>query len=387
MKICYLDNAATTPLDQEVLEEMMPFMTEFYGNPSSTHQIGRKSKAAIETSRRIIAKNLNCLPSEIFFLSGGTEADNLALISAVEDQGCERIILSTIEHPAVMLAAEKLEKEKGVKLAYVQLTSKGEVDLKNLEDLLRNPIKTLVSLMHGNNEIGTLLPIKRVGELCEEYHAIFHSDTVQTMAHYPLDLEEINVHFIAGSAHKFHGPKGIGFLYVNKSMQVSPMIVGGGQERKLRGGTENLYGIVGLGKAFDLAFSHMKDHEKHIRSIKTYMISKLASKFEGVRFNGNSDSEDNLYTVLSVNFPPHPNASMLTFLMDMDNIACSAGSACSSGAVSGSHVLMALEGFDPNRATIRFSFSRKTSEDEIDQAIQVLEKIFLSEKAQEKSKI
>ncbi len=378
MKITYLDNAATTPLDKEVLDEMLPFMTEFFGNPSSTHQMGRKSKAAIEKSRRIIAKNLNCLPSEIFFLSGGTEADNLALISSVVDQKGKRIILSPIEHPAVLLTAEKLQKEKNVQLDYVKLLPEGKVDLSHLEELLQKPVKTLVSLMHGNNEIGTLLPLKKVSELCQKYEAIFHSDTVQTMAHYSFDLQKINVHFITGSAHKFHGPKGIGFLYVNKNHNVSPIIVGGGQERKLRGGTENLYGIVGLGKAFDLAFSHQKEHEKHIRKLKNYMVSQLKSKFKNLRFNGNSDSEDNLYTVLSVNFPEHPNASMLTFLLDMDNIACSAGSACSSGAVSASHVLTALENFDPNRATIRFSFSRKTTRAEIDRAVGVLEKIFLA---------
>lgn len=378
MDIVYLDNAATTPLDEKVLEAMMPFMTEFFGNPSSTHQLGRKSKAAIEHSRRIIANNLNCLPSEIFFLSGGTEADNLAINAAVENQNCQRIILSSIEHPAVLLTAEKLQKEKNIELEFVKLTPQGNVNLNHLEELLQKPIKTLVSLMHGNNEIGTLLPLEKVGELCMKHDAIFHSDTVQTMAHYPFDLQKTNVHYITGSAHKFHGPKGIGFLYVNKNLNVNAMIVGGGQERKLRGGTENLYGIVGLGKAFELAFSQQKEHEKHIRNLKNYMVDELNSKFENIRFNGNSDCESNLYTVLSVNFPKHHNASMLTFLLDMDNIACSAGSACSSGAVSASHVLTALENFDPNRATIRFSFSRKTTKSEIDQAIAVLEKIFLN---------
>lgn len=376
MKITYLDNAATTPLDQEVLDEMLPYMTEFFGNPSSSHELGRKSKTAIEKSRRIIATNLNCLPSEIFFLSGGTEADNLALLSAVEDQGCKRIILSAIEHPAVMISAEKLQNEKGIELVYVNLTREGQVNLSHLEELLKQSTKTLVSLMHGNNEIGTLLPLKKVGELCENYEAIFHSDTVQTMAHYPFDLADVKIHFLTGSAHKFHGPKGVGFLYVNKAINVNPMIVGGGQERKLRGGTENLYGIVGLGKAFDIAFTNQVDHEKKIRKIKSYMISELKSKFPGVRFNGNSDNEENLYTVLSVNFPEHPNASMLTFLMDIDHIACSAGSACSSGAVAGSHVLQALEGFDSERASIRFSFSRKTTHEEIDKALAVLEKTF-----------
>lgn len=376
MKITYLDNAATSPLAKEVLDEMLPFMTENFGNPSSTHQLGRKSKSAIETSRRIIAKNLNCLPSEIFFLSGGTEADNLALSSSIENLDCKRIILSPIEHPAVLQTAEKLNEHFGTEITFVKLTGKGEVDLSDLEELLQKPIKTLVSLMHGNNEIANLLPLEKVSELCTKYKAVFHSDTVQTMAHYRLDLEKTNIHFITGSAHKFHGPKGIGFLYVNKNVSINPVIVGGGQERKLRGGTENLYGIVGLGKAFDLAFSNMEAHEKHIRSIKNYMITELKSKFEGIRFNGDSVSEDSLYTVLSVNFPEHPNASMLTFLMDMDNIACSAGSACSSGAASGSHVLMALEDYDSKRASIRFSFSRYTVTEEIDLAIQSLEKIF-----------
>lgn len=365
MKV-YLDNAATTPLDKEVLDAMMPYMTNHFGNPSSTHGFGRKAKTAVETARRNISRKLNVTPGEICFTSGGTEADNLAMRAAVHDLGATRIIISAVEHNAVIRTAEVLEAQGLVKVEFVKLTDKGDIDLGHLEELLNSPEKTLVSLMHGNNEIGNMLPIKEVGEMCRTHNAIFHSDTVQTMGHYHLDLNEIPVDFVTCAGHKFHGPKGIGFLYVNKKLKISALITGGGQERQLRGGTENLYGIVGLSKAFDVAYRDMEEHQKYVSDIKQYMVKQLEEKLPGVKFNGDSKSPDSLYTVLNVTLPKNPNSSMLLFLLDIEGVACSGGSACSSGASKGSHVLTAIDAIEPDCASVRFSFSKYTTREEID---------------------
>lgn len=368
MKV-YLDNAATTPLDPKVLEAMMPYLTEHFGNPSSTHRFGRKTKTAIENSRRAVAYHLNATPREILLTSGGTEADNIAIKCSVDDLGCTHIITSPIEHKAVLTTSQLLENCGKVRLSLVNLKPDGHVDLDHLRELLDTEDKTLVSLMHGNNEIGNILPLKEVGEMCKEYGAIFHSDTVQTMCHYAVDLEEIHVHFITGAAHKFHGPKGVGFLYVNKDLTIKPRITGGGQEREMRGGTENLYGIVGLGKAMDIAYQDLKEHQDHISGLKQYMIAQLKEHVDGVSFNGDSASEDSLYTVLNVTLPPCNNAAMMLFLLDLEGIACSGGSACSSGAAKGSHVLTAIDAIIPDRPSLRFSFSRFTTREEIDYAV------------------
>lgn len=362
----YLDNAATTPMATEVLEAMMPFMTEHFGNPSSSHAFGRKAKTAIEKARRAVANALHVTPGEICFTSGGTEADNMAIRSAVMDLGCSHIITSAVEHSAVIKASEKLESEGLAKLSLVNLDAKGHVDLNHLETLLKSSPKSLVTLMHGNNEIANILPLKEVGELCDRYGAIFHSDTVQTMGHYAFDLREIKVHFITGAGHKFHGPKGIGFLYVNKELSINPLIVGGGQERQMRGGTENLYGIVGLAKAIELAYEDLSGHQQHISSLKQYMAGRLENEVPGVIFNGDSRSADSLYTVLNVTLPENENTSMLLFLLDLEGVACSGGSACSSGAATSSHVLTAINAIRDNRASVRFSFSRYTSKKDID---------------------
>ena len=378
-KRIYLDNAATTPLDPKVLEAMMPYMTDFFGNPSSSHSFGRKTKTAIENSRRTIAKALNCSPSEIFFTSGGTEADNLAMHSAVYDQGCKHIITSLIEHSAVIKTAQAYAEKDLVKLTIVNLLPNGHIDLSHLEQLLASNEKSFVTLMHGNNEIANLLPLDKVGELCAQYGAIFHSDTVQTIGHYKFDLNALKVHFINAAAHKFHGPKGVGFIYINKSLKVNATITGGGQERGLRGGTENVYGIVGMGKAIELAYADLEEHKNHVSELKQCMRARLEQEIPGVVFNGDSASENSLYTVLNGTFPPTNNFDMMLFLLDLEGVACSGGSACSSGATKGSHVLDAIGALKEGRASLRFSFSRFTTKDEIDYALLKLRELCLSE--------
>lgn len=366
----YLDNAATTPIDQGVVEAMMPYLTTFFGNPSSSHAFGRKTKSAIEQSRRSIAKWLNCSPSEIYFTSGGTEADNLAMNAAVYDLGCTHIITSAIEHSAVIKTAQLMAERKLAKLSLVKLDEKGAVDLQHLESLLQQGDKCFVSLMHGNNEIANLLPLQAVADLCNRYQAVFHSDTVQTMGHYAFDLAKLDIQFINASAHKFHGPKGVGFIYVSKKLKVNPDITGGGQERGMRGGTENLIGIVGMAKALDLSYAELVEHQEHISGLKQYMASQLEASMPGIVFNGESRSSNSLYTVLNVTFPPTPNADMLLFLLDLEGVACSGGSACSSGATKGSHVLDGIGALKPGSASIRFSFSRFNSRNEIDFALE-----------------
>ena len=376
MKV-YLDNAATTPLDPQVFEAMLPVLKDGFGNPSSTHAVGRKIKSLIERSRKNIAKHLNCAPGEIFFTSGGTEADNMAIQCAVNDLGVKHIITSCIEHHAVGHTVEKLKRDGLVELSYVHLDEKGHVDLQHLEQLLSVHPKTLVTLMHANNEIGNLLPLQHVSEICEQYGAIFHSDTVQTMAHYRFDMNVLDqVHFLACSAHKFHGPKGIGFLYVNKKNQINPIIHGGAQERNMRGGTENVYGIVGLSKAMDVAFESIEAHQEYVIAIKEYMISRLNESILDVSYNADSENmSKSLYTILSVSLPPTEIASMLLFNMDILGIACSGGSACTSGANIGSHVLTGIEA-PMDRPTIRFSFSRYTTIQEIDYTVNSLVSLY-----------
>ncbi|HEY4798674.1 MAG TPA: cysteine desulfurase family protein [Bacteroidia bacterium] len=378
MKV-YLDNAATTPLDPEVLEAMLPFMNEHYGNPSSIHSFGRKTRSAIESSRKIIAKNLNVSPAEIFFTSGGTEAINTAIRSAVNDLGVTHIITSRIEHHAVLHSAEKLAKQGDIKLSFVNLDAAGHVDLAHLEELLAQGVEAkasaLVTLMHANNEIGNLLPLKRVGELCEKYKAIFHCDTTQTMGHYKIDLQSVNVHMVNGAAHKFHGPKGVGFLYLNGKLKINPFIYGGSQERNMRGGTENLYGIVGMGKAFEIAHRDMENHQSHIQELKSYMIGQLKKNIPGVRFNGDAEGSS-LYTVLNVLFPPTENAEMFLYNLDIAGIAASGGSACTSGSNQASHVLKGI-GINIHQPSIRFSFSKFNTKEEIDYCMAKLKDLFL----------
>lgn len=371
----YLDNAATTPVAPEVVDAMIPVLRECFGNPSSSHSFGRKTKALIETARRTVAKHLNCQPSEIIFTSGGTEADNMALYSSVHQMGVRHIITSPLEHHAVGHTAEAIAKSGEARVSYVKVDSKGNVDLNDLEQLLQEGDKTLVSLMHANNEIGTLLPLYKVSELCQKYQALFHSDTVQTMGHYAFDLKDLNVDFITCAAHKFHGPKGIGFLYVNKNRKAEALIHGGAQERGLRGGTENVYGIVGLAKAMDLAYEDVIDHQRHVQGLKSYMIEQLKSTFDDIDFHGEIDPEKSLYTVLNVCFPKTDKSGMLLFTLDLKGVAVSGGSACSSGAAKGSHVLEGINA-DMTRPNTRFSFSRYTTKEEIDYALEQVKTVF-----------
>lgn len=368
----YLDNAATTPLDPEVFEAMRPFMFEYFGNPSSTHQHGRTVRAAIESSRKKMAELLNCTPGEILFTSGGTEADNAILTGAVHSYGIKNIISSQIEHHAVMHTLEHLQKSNDFKIHLVNLDEKGHVNMQHLESLLAKYDNALVSFMHANNEIGNLLDIERVGELTEKYKAYFHSDTVQTVGHYKHDLKKVKVHGMAGAAHKFHGPKGVGFKYIRKDKKISPFVYGGSQERNMRGGTENVYGIIGLAKALEIAYRDMDEHRQYITSLKLRMIEKLRSAIPDVSFHGDSgNTERSLYTVLNVSLPEADENNMLLFNMDLQGISTSGGSACSSGATQGSHVLAALYP-GSKRGAIRFSFSKYNTPEEIDFAVNKL---------------
>lgn len=371
----YLDNAATTPIAPEVIQAMIPVLKDGFGNPSSTHFYGRQTKALIETSRRTVSAILNCQPSEIIFTSGGTEADNMALYSSVNQLGVKHIITSSLEHHAIGHTAAAIAKSGDARVSYVKVNEKGTVDLEDLERLLQTGDKTLVSLMHANNEIATLLPLKKVSALCRKHNAYFHSDTVQTMGHYHFDLKDLDIDFITCAAHKFHGPKGVGFLYVNKNVKAESLIHGGAQERGLRGGTENVYGIVGLAKAMELAYDDVEGHQKHVQELKTFMINQLKEFFPDIAFHGETDPEKSLYTVLNVCFPKTEKAGMLLFTLDLKGVAVSGGSACSSGAVKGSHVLEGINA-DMSRPNVRFSFSRYTTKEEIDFAMEQVKVIF-----------
>jgi cysteine desulfurase len=368
----YLDNAATTALDPIVLETMMPYFTDFFGNPSSIHTFGRKTKSAIENARKLIANLLHTSPGEIFFTSGGTEADNMAIIQSVETLGVQHVVSSRVEHHAVLHTLDYLEKAGKITVTYLENDAQGSIDIDSLSEILARSPKTLVSLMHGNNEIGNLLDLKRVGEICKAHGALFHSDTVQTMGHYPFNLQEIPMNFLVGAAHKFHGPKGVGFLYINAENKINPILHGGSQERNMRGGTENLYGIVGMAKALELALSNQESHQTHIVSLKKALKEKLEANIPGLTFNGLSgDLDKSLYTVLNVRFPAHKDNEMLLFNLDIEGIACSGGSACSSGTDVGSHVLNCLN-VDSQTANIRFSFSRFTTHEEVDCAAETI---------------
>lgn len=371
----YLDNAATTPLDPEVFDAMKPFMLEDFGNPSSTHAHGRKVRAAIESARKKVAELLNCTPGEIIFTSGGTEADNALIFGGIHTYSLKHAISSPVEHHAVRHALENLHKQGKVELHDVKLDEQGHVSMEDLEQLLRKFPGSLVSLMHANNEIGNLLDIEKVGELSVAHNAYFHSDTVQTVGHYRHDMKKLKVHGMTAAAHKFHGPKGAGFMYINKDKKVQSLIHGGAQERNMRGGTENVYGIIGLAKALEIAYREMAEHETHVRKLKQYMVEKLRASIPDVRFNGDSSSlERSLYTVLNVSLPESEENDMLLFNLDLQGISASGGSACSSGATTGSHVLGALYP-GSKRGAVRFSFSKYNTIEDVDHAVHKLAEI------------
>lgn len=370
----YFDNAATTSLDPQVLEAMMPYLTEKFGNPSSIYSYGRESRLAIESARKSVAKTLNAHPAEIFFTSGGTESSNTAINASIRDLGCTHIISSEIEHHATLHTVEEIRCRGEAKLSYVKLLPNGQVDMDDLEQLLAGyDGKSLVTLMHANNEIGTMLDLTAVGNLCKKYAAVFHSDTVQTVGHFPIDLRNTPVHFVTGAGHKFHGPKGVGILYINENIKIKPYIHGGGQERNMRAGTENLYGIVGFAKALELATSGFEKDSAYIRGLKMYAMEKLQKNIKGVAFNGDP-AGNSLYTVLSVSFPKTEKSEMLLFNLDINNICASGGSACTSGAEQGSHVIRAVNN-NPNQVTVRFSFSKHNTEAEVDVLVEKLKEI------------
>ncbi len=371
MKV-YFDNAATTPLDPEVFDAMKPFLLEDFGNPSSTHSHGRKVRAAIESSRKKIAELLQCTPGEIIFTSGGTEADNAILQSSVHTYGIKNLITSPIEHHAVEHTVNYIAGNKGIAIHHVHLDERGHVDLDHLRHLLKAHPNALVSLMHANNEIGNLLDINSVAELCEEFKAYFHSDTVQTVGHYRHNLSSLKVHGITAAAHKFHGPKGVGFMFIRKDKKIQPFMQGGAQERNMRGGTENVYGIIGIAKALEIAYRDMDDHTTHVSALKARMIKGLREHISGIDFHGDSANPDrSLYTVLNVCLPESDANSMLLFNLDLQGISASGGSACSSGATTGSHVLGHLYP-DSKKGGVRFSFSKYNTPEEVDYVIATL---------------
>lgn len=371
MNRIYFDNAATTALDPTVFEAMMPFFTEKFGNPSSIYSYGRDTRMAIETSRKTVAKILNAHPAEIFFTSGGTESSNTAIQASIRDLGCTRIITSPIEHHAVSHTVEHLDNLDVIKKSYVKLLADGHIDLDDLEELLAaSEEKTLVSLMHANNELGNILDINAVGEICKRHHAIFHSDTVQTVGHFPFDLRNTPVHFITGAAHKFHGPKGVGILYINENVRIKPFIHGGAQERNMRAGTENIYGIVGFAKALELAAANYEADKIYIGGIKEYMFQQLKLKIPGVGFNEDVAGKC-LYTVLSASFSKTEKSEMLLFNLDINNICASGGSACTSGSSEGSHVIRAINS-NPNQVAVRFSFCKHNTKEEVDVVVDKL---------------
>ena len=370
----YLDNAATTVPYPEVLDVMIPYFTELYGNPSSAHATGRKARAAIEQARKSIAKLIGAAADEIIFTSGGTEADNIFLQGITHS--VPHIISSPIEHPAVVETLTRLAENKTIDITWLKNEDNGTTDLKLLEkELVLHP-GALVVIMHGNNEIGNLLPIEKVATLCTENNALFFTDAVQTMGHYPIDVKAINITGLAASAHKFHGPKGAGFLFLKKGTKISGIYHGGEQERAISVGTENVAGIVGMAKALELCYSTMEKDRRHVELLKRTLVDLLTETIPGITFNGASASfENSLYTVLSVSIPQHDQNEMLLFNLDLANISVSAGSACASGATAESHVLKSLD-HDPQRAVVRFSFSKYNTLEEINYVVDKLEEIY-----------
>ncbi len=371
MKRVFFDNAATTPLLDEVIKAMEETMRYNNGNPSSIHAEGRKARAAIEQARKQIAKQIGASIGEIFFTSGGTESNNMALKCAVRDLGVQRIISAATEHHCVLHSLDALAQDRGTEVAFVHLESSGQPNLLHLEQLLQqSDRKTLVSLMHANNEIGVMIDLDAVSALCAQYGSYFHSDTVQTIGYFPIDVSKTNISFLSGSAHKLHGPKGVGFIYINSNNLIQPYIDGGAQERNMRGGTENLYGIIGLAKALEIASANQENWRAHITDVRNYLRTQLQAYFPEVSINGNPD--EGHYKLLSASFPSSLKSDMLLFNLDIAGISVSGGSACSSGSNVGSHVIAALETHPQDYTTIRFSLSHLNTKEEVDFVIEKL---------------
>ena len=379
MKSVYLDNAATTQIRNEVVDKMFQIAKTNYGNPSSTHSFGRGSRTLVESSRKQIANHLKVSPSEIIFMSGGTEADNCILRSAVRDLGVKHIVSSKIEHHAVTHTLDQLAIDYPIRISFVKLDKLGNVDYDDLELILKSSnSKTLVTLMHINNELGNILDINLVSNLCIEYKSLFHSDTVQSIGHYKLDLSSLNIDFLVASAHKFHGPKGIGFAYINKKNPIKPLIFGGSQEKGFRAGTESVHNIIGMSDALDISMHKIEAETKYIKNLKSYFINQLKDNIKGIKFNGaSSDLEHSTYTLVNVRFPIIKEESALfLFQLDMKGIACSKGSACQSGSDSGSHVLNNVLSEEENKfVSLRFSFSIYNTIEEVDYVISELKEL------------
>lgn len=374
MQRIYLDNAATTAVDDDVLKAMLPYFTEKFGNASSIYSYGRETKMAIEKARKSVAKILNTTPGEIFFTSCGTESSNTAIQGAIRDLGCKHIITSAIEHHATLHTVEFLKSIGACKLSYVKLTENGHIDLQDLERLLSESNELIfVTLMHANNEIGNLLDIEKVSILCQKYNAIFHTDTVQTIGHFNFDLQKFPIHFLSASAHKFHGPKGSGMLYINKEISIKPFINGGAQERMMRAGTENVPNIVGFATALENATANYEKDSQYILTLKKYLKTALFSNITGLEINGD-DGEQSLYTVLNVSFPKNEKTEVLSMNLDIDGICVSGGSACSSGAEGGSHVIKAIYP-NKNMVPIRFSFCKYNTKEEVDIVVEKIKSL------------
>jgi cysteine desulfurase len=369
----YFDNAATTPLLPEVIQVMTEAMGTYYGNPSSIHNEGRTARSVIEQARRTIAEQLGASIGEIFFTSGGSESNNMALKCAVRDLGVTRIISSPLEHHCVLHSIDALQREHQIERVEVNTDQAGRIDMAHLKALLSDSDqKTLVSLMYANNEIGTLIDMEGIAALCQEHGALFHSDTVQAIGYYPINVSKTPIAFLTGAAHKFHGPKGAGFVYINGDNTVKPFIDGGAQERNMRGGTEKIYGILGMAKALQLAYAELPERRAKITELRDYLREQLEANFDDLEFNG--DAQNGHYKLLSVSFPPSPKAELLLLSLDIAGISVSGGSACSSGADAGSHVVSALHGDSP-RKTMRFSFSHLNTRAEVDQVVAKLKEI------------
>lgn len=374
MKKVYLDNASTTAIRPEVIRQMTKVMADDYGNPSSTHSFGRNAKSILELSRKSIAKAINASAQEIIFTSCGTEANNWILRSAVSDLKVKRIITSKIEHHAVLFTIQALQKEFDIQVDYVNLRPNGEIDLTNLVELLSQEHKTLVSLMQVNNEIGTVLDLARVGQICQQYKALFHSDTVQSIGKTVLDLQVLAVDFLVSSAHKFHGPKGVGFAFVRKNSGLQPLFYGGEQEKGLRAGTEAVHQIAGMAKALELAYANLEIERKHISDLRSYLIERLEVEFPGFSINGNPDG---FYNIVNVLLPfSAEKTAMILFHLDMKGIAVSRGSACQSGSIKPSHVLAEMLSVeDLKKPSLRISMSHYNSKEDVDLLIEALKSI------------
>lgn len=371
----YLDNAASTPIYPEVIELIHNLMQENFGNPSSIHNYGRQSKVIIEESRLKIANIINTNPGSIFFTSSGTEGDNMSIYSTISDYQISHAITSPLSHHAVLYPLEDLSNKGEIQLSYVEVDKNGMINLDNLDRLLRENHKSFVSIMHANNEIGTIQDLQAIADICKSHDVIFHSDAVQTIGHFPFNMQEINLDILVASGHKFHGPKGVGFVYINNNLKISPFIKGGGQERNMRSGTENIYAIAGMAKAMELSYKTLIEDTKYIKDLKSYMIENLKKHIPGIAFYGNCiDLENSLYTILNVSMPEIKDLDMLLFNLDIMGIACSSGSACSSGVSKKSHVISYLDP-DSNRASLRFSFSKYNTKSELDYVVKKLKEL------------